>query len=117
MRGYAIGSVTAKIVYCIAVFFVSLFVISGSTDLKVYITSCYEPSVDEPFLTKETKSLCQELGIAIFKFDAASWINCVAWSVSGSFGFAASQNSNVVITDYKKNKNKIERLFYRFRKD
>lgn len=85
----------------------SLFVISGSTDLKVYVTSCYEPTVDKQYLTKETQSLAQDLGTPVFKFDCTSWVNCVTWTPSGNLGFAASQNSNLVIVDYKKNKKEI----------
>lgn len=50
MRGYAIGSVTAKIVYCIAVFFVSLFVISGicnkgNTDMTATMSEATYPTI------------------------------------------------------------------------
>lgn len=88
----------------------SLFIISGSTDLKVYVTSCYEPSVDDQFLTKETKPLAQELGTAVFKFDCSAWVTCVAWSLSGTYAFAGSQNANIVVIDYKKSKKEIIKL-------
>lgn len=83
----------------------SLFVISGSTDLKIYVTSCYIPEVDDSSLTKETKPFAQPFGTPVFKFDCCSWVNCVAWSPTpkSSYAFTASQNSNLVITDYRKN--------------
>ena len=39
----------------------SLFVLSGSTDLRIYVSSCYIPEIDDQFLTEETKPLAQNL--------------------------------------------------------
>ena len=35
----------------------SLFVLSGSTALRVFVSSCYIPSVDDAHLDDQTKSL------------------------------------------------------------
>lgn len=39
----------------------SLFVLSGSTDLRIYVSSCYLPEVDDQFLNDTTKPLAQNL--------------------------------------------------------
>ena len=44
----------------------SLFVISGSTDLRVYISSCYISDIDDKHLTDITKPLAQEFGTPIY---------------------------------------------------
>ena len=82
----------------------SLFVISGSTDLRVYVSSCYIPSVDDNHLTDVTKPLAQEFGTPIYEFRPNCWINSVAWNASGSLGFAAGQNATIAVINYKDQK-------------
>ncbi len=82
----------------------SLFVISGSTDLRVYISSCYIPSVDDSHLTDATKPLAQEFGTPIYEFRPNCWINSVAWNASGALGFAAGQNATISVMNYKDQK-------------
>ena len=82
----------------------SLFVISGSTDLRVLVSSCYKEDIDNPYLTEETKPLAQKFGNIIYNFKANCWINSVGWSTDGNYGFAAGQNAIVTVIDYKNQK-------------
>ena len=79
----------------------SLFVISGSTDLRIYVSSCYLPEVDDQFLDDQTKPLAQEFGTAIFEFKPNCWINSVAWLPSGELGVAAGQDATISVINYK----------------
>ena len=40
----------------------SLYVISGSTDLRVHVSSCYLPEIDDRFLSEEQKASAQPMG-------------------------------------------------------
>ena len=80
----------------------SLFVLSGSTDLRVYVSSCYIPSVDDSHLTDKT--LAQDFGQVIYEFRPNCWLNSVAWNASGSLGFAAGQNATIAVINYKDQK-------------
>ena len=82
----------------------SLFVISGSTDLRVFVSSCYIESVDDKHLTDATKPLAQKFGDIIFEFRANCWLNSVAWNKSGSLGYAAGQNATIAVINYKDKK-------------
>jgi actin related protein 2/3 complex subunit 1A/1B len=82
----------------------SLFVISGSTDLRVYVSSCYLPEVDDNHLTAETKPLAQKFGSAIYEFRPNCWLNSVTWTPSGKLGLAAGHNSTIAVIDYKNQK-------------
>ncbi len=82
----------------------SLFVISGSTDLRVFVSSCYIESVDDKHLTDATKPLAQKFGDIIFEFRANCWLNSVAWNKSGSLGYAAGQNIIIAVINYKDKK-------------
>ena len=84
----------------------SLFVISGSSDMRVYVSSCYIPQVDDSQLTDATKPLAQKFGDVIYEFKPGSWLNSVAWNNSGSLGFASSQNATIAVLD--KNKKETE---------
>ena len=85
----------------------SLFVLSGSTDLLVYVSSCYIPNIDDEHLTDKTKPLAQDFGKAIYEFRPNCWINSVTWNASGSLGFAAGQNSTIGVINYKDEKTEI----------
>lgn len=87
----------------------SLFVISGSTDLRVYVASCYLPEVDDKFLDGQTKPLAQEFGTAIFEFKPNCWINSVAWLPSGELGVAAGQDATISVINYKDQKSEVIR--------
>jgi actin related protein 2/3 complex subunit 1A/1B len=82
----------------------SLFVLSGSTDLRVYVCSCYIPEVDDSKLNATTKPMAQEFGKAIYEFRANCWLDSVAWNKSGALGFAAGQNATIAVIDYKNQK-------------
>ena len=82
----------------------SLFVLSGSTDLRVYISSCYIPDIDDPYLTDQTKPLAQKIGTCIYEFRPNCWLNSVTWTPSGRFGIAAGHNSTIAVLDYKDKK-------------
>lgn len=87
----------------------SLFVISGSTDLRIYVSSCYLPEVDGQFLDDQTKPLAQEFGTAIFEFKPNCWINSVAWLPSGELGVAAGQDATISVINYKDQKSEVIR--------
>ena len=91
-------------VVCCEIDSTSLFVISGSTDLRVYISSCYIPEVDDNHLTDQTKPLAQDFGSVIYEFRANCWLNSVAWNPSGTLGFAAGQNATIAVLNYKDQK-------------
>ena len=82
----------------------SLFVLSGSTDLRVYVSSCYIPDIDDKHLTDQTKPLAQDFGSIIYEFRPNCWLNSVTWNASGSLGFAAGQNATVAVINYKDQK-------------
>lgn len=81
----------------------SLFVISGSTDLHVYVSSCYLP-LDAAFLKPEQHALSQPFGDVVYCFEAGAWATAVNWNISGSLCFAASQNSLIGVIDYLNSK-------------
>jgi hypothetical protein len=80
----------------------SLFVISGSTDLRVYVSSCYIPAVDDSHI--KDKSLAKEFGSVIYEFRPNCWLNSVAWTPSGNLGIAAGQNSIIAVINHKDSK-------------
>ena len=86
----------------------SLFVLSGSTDLRIYVSSCYIPEVDAQFLTEETKPLAQNFGQTIFEFKPNCWINSVAWLPSGNMGIVAGQDATLTLIDHKDSEHKPE---------
>jgi surface protein len=94
-------------VVCCAIDPTSLFVLSGSTDLRVYVCSCYIPEVDDRYLNSTTKCLAQEFGKAIYEFRLNCWIDSVAWNKSGELGFAAGQNATIVVINYKDQKSQL----------
>ena len=87
----------------------SLFVLSGSTDLRIYVSSCYIPEVDDQFLDDTTKPLAQEFSQAIYEFKPNCWINSVAWLPSGDFGLVAGQDSTISVINYKEQKSDVIR--------
>ncbi len=82
----------------------SLYVLSGSTDLHVIVSSCYLPKIDDKYLDDKTKPLAQEFGTVIHSFRPNCWINSVAWNKSGSLGFAAGQDATIAVINHKENK-------------
>ena len=89
-------------VVCCQIDTTSLFVISGSTDFRIYVSSCYIPEIDDKHITD--KSLCHNFGEIIYEIRANCWINSVTWNKSGSLGFAANQNATIVIFDLNQKK-------------
>ena len=57
----------------------SLFVISGSTDLRIFVTSCYKPEIDDKFITEDMRPLAKPFGEVIYEIKENSWINSVTW--------------------------------------
>lgn len=82
----------------------SLFVISGSIDCRIYVSSCYVPEIDDAHLTDQQKPLAQKFGTVVYEFKPNAWVNSTIWNLSGNYAFAASQNSTVAVIDYKNNK-------------
>ena len=77
----------------------SLKVISGSTDNKIIISSCYIDKVDDLLITEEQKRTAGKFGEVLYEINTGSWINDVAWSLDGRFSFASSQESKLYIRD------------------
>lgn len=77
----------------------SLKVISGSTDNKIIISSCYIDKIDDPLITDEQKRTAGKFGEVLYEINTGSWINDVAWSLDGRFSFASSQESKLYIRD------------------
>ena len=82
----------------------SLFVLSGSTDLRIYVSSCYIPEVDDQFLTDETRPLAQKFGQQIYEFRPNCWINSVAWLPSGNEGIISGQDATISVINPKEQK-------------
>ena len=85
----------------------SLFVLSGSTDLRFYVSSCFIASVDDSHL--KDKTLAQDFGQVIYEFPPNCWLSSIAWNASGSLGFAVGQNSNIAVINYKDQKTDVIR--------
>ena len=84
----------------------SLYVISGSTDLRVYVSSCYLPKIDDQFLTEEQKKATVPFGQVIYEFKENSWINSVTWLPSGDRGVVAGQDAVILVLNPKEEKDK-----------
>ena len=82
----------------------SLFVLSGSTDLRVYVSSCYIPEVDDTKMDPKNKALATKFGEVLYEFRPDCWIDSVAWNKNGTLGFVAGQNSTISVLDYKAKK-------------
>ena len=87
----------------------SLFVLSGSTDLRIYVSSCYLPKVDDQFLNDSTKPLAQEFGQVIYEFKTNCWVNSVAWLPSGNLGIVAGQDATISVINYSEQKSDVIR--------
>ena len=87
----------------------SLFVLSGSTDLRIYVSSCYLPKVDDQFLNDSTKPLAQEFGQVIYEFKTNCWVNSVAWLPSGNCGIVAGQDATISVINYSEQKSDVIR--------
>ena len=87
----------------------SLFVLSGSTDLRIYVSSCYLPEVDDQFLNDSTKPLAQEFGQVIYQFKTNCWVNSVAWLPSGNLGIVAGQDATISVINYSEQKSDVIR--------
>ena len=87
----------------------SLFVLSGSTDLRIYVSSCYLPEVDDQFLNDSTKPLAQEFGQVIYEFKTNCWVNSVAWLPSGNWGIVAGQDATISVINYSEQKSDVIR--------
>ena len=87
----------------------SLFVLSGSTDLRIYVSSCYLPEVDNQFLNDSTKPLAQEFGQVIYQFKTNCWVNSVAWLPSGNLGIVAGQDATISVINYSEQKSDVIR--------
>ena len=85
----------------------SLFVLSGSTDLRIYVSSCYIPEVDDQFLDEQTKPLAKKFGEQIYEFKPGCWVNTVAWMPSGELGLVAGQNATITVIDHKESKTEV----------
>ena len=77
----------------------SLFVIYGSTDLRIHVSSCYLPEIDDNFLKEDTKHLAKPFGELIYEFKENSWINSATWLPNGFWGLVASQDAIISIVN------------------
>ena len=77
----------------------SLYVISGSTDLRIYVSSCYLPEIDDQLLTEDMKPLAKPFGEIIYEFKENSWINSATWLPNGYRGLVGSQDAIISIVN------------------
>lgn len=75
----------------------SLFVISGSIDNSIYITSCYIKLIDDALLPSSSLEHACEFGTVVFKYDASAWTSATNWSLNGAFAFAATYLSEIIV--------------------
>jgi len=82
-----------------------LFVISGSTDLKIAIHSSYVKEIDDlkdlkniNFADSDFKS---PIKTEILSIKTNSWVNYVAFSPNGKYSFALTHDSTFIIIDNK----------------
>ena len=85
----------------------SLFVLSGSTDMKIRVSSCYIPEIDDEFLNDETKPLARKFGEIIYKYSINCWVNSVTWLPSGKVGLAAGQNATISVINVYENQSEV----------
>ena len=85
----------------------SLFVLSGSTDMKIRVSSCYIPEIDDEFLNDETKPLARKFGEIIYKYSINCWVNSVTWLPSGKVGLAAGQNATISVINIYENQSEV----------
>ena len=79
----------------------SLYAISGSTDMRVFISSCYLPDIDDAFLTDEQKAFAKPFGLILYEFKENSWINSVTWLPNCDIGLAAGQDAVITVVNTK----------------
>lgn len=88
----------------------SLYVISGSTDLRVSVSSCYLPDVDDNKISAEVKAATPKFGEVLYEVKVNTWVLNVNWNKAGTLGFATNQNSTVAVVNYKEKTNEIIKL-------
>lgn len=79
-----------------------LFVISGSLDLHVIISSAFIDKIDEG----ETSTNGLEIsphGTVLMNFSLGAWVNNVCWSPSNNFAFVATHDSIISVLNTKGN--------------
>lgn len=72
----------------------SLLILSGSTDCRVLIFSCYIAEVDDSFITEKNKDLVKPFGTCVYEYVGNSWINYVCFNSSGTLAYVAEQGKN-----------------------
>jgi actin related protein 2/3 complex subunit 1A/1B len=77
-----------------------LFIISGSTDNRIYISSAYVKENDLDINT-DIPYQVSEHGELLMTIKADAWVNDVCWSKSGNFCFAATHDAIVYVIDNK----------------
>ena len=85
----------------------SLYVISGATDLKVHVTSCYMKGVDDDHISPEQAKSLPEFGESLYSFDAGAWVISCGWTLDGKYGIASSQKGQIAIIDWQEKKEEI----------
>lgn len=83
----------------------SLYCITGWTNMKVRISSCYIPATDDQYKGDEK---IEDLGTSIYELKMGSWIIDVNWSDNG-IAFACGQDSTIAVIDYKNQKHDLIR--------
>jgi len=78
-----------------------LFLVSGSTDLKVYISSAYLPDLDDKYSDEYTNIpfTKSKFGETLMSFNLSAWVNAVAWSPSSNFCFLSTHDSVLTVVD------------------
>lgn len=95
------GSVTAL---CAKIDPTSLYCITGWTNNKVRICSCYIAATDEPYKQNDV----EDFGTIIYEFKMGSWVIDVNWSDDG-IAFACGQDATIAVIDFKNQKHDLIR--------
>lgn len=72
----------------------SLFLLSGSTDCRVLIFSCYKAEIDDNFINEKNKDFVKPFGTCVYEYVGSSWVNCVCFNSSGTLAYVAEQGKN-----------------------
>lgn len=78
----------------------SLYVVVGSTDMKVEVSSCYLPDIDDPHLPSNIdKKSIPKFDTKLYSIECNSWANSVCWNLSGTCCYASDQKANLYVID------------------
>lgn len=74
-----------------------LFVLSGSTDLKIVVSSAYIPDIDDNFTYDDLRFNKESFGEILMTVSVSAWVNYLAWSPSNNYIFIATHDSVLTV--------------------